>query len=99
MFNEGNILNAEIWLSKFFADNASDYQVEARFAIGEFKEFFRGTELQKADLKEARKRLEVQSENVNGQYIWTWKQEKAPVQVWEEKCEQFWREIDEREGH
>lgn len=99
MINERKILDAEIWLSKFFVDNASNNQVEARIAIREFKDLFRGTELRKADLKEARKRLKIHSENVNGDYIWTWEQEESPAKVWEDKCGEFWRNIDERKGH
>lgn len=78
MFNEENIDFAKLMLARVFADSTSR-------AIG-VKNLFRwlkGCGATRADLKEARKRLGIESKASEEGQVWEWPKNSKPKTVWE----------------
>ncbi len=68
MFDENRVLCAEMLLSKFFVDKKSTTAKEAMLYV---KGMMPGEGVRKSEIREARKRLAIKIENVNGEYMWS----------------------------
>lgn len=82
-----NIICAEMLIAKYFMDGMGEYP--AREIIQWVKGCMKGSRIQRAEIKEARKNLGVQSNNDGTEHVWKWENEKSPEQIWIEKSEEF----------
>lgn len=87
--NERNILFAETLLSKFFAEQSDGNPVPVSKVMFWIKQGFPGHELRKAEIREARKRIGIHSGAVDGEYRWSWGNEKSPSDMWAQKSREI----------
>ena len=87
MYNEKNILCAEILLAKYFTEHRNPEWHPVKEVLGTVK--FQG--ITKSEFKEARKRLVIESKAFGGEYKWKWNNEADPDMVWAEKSKELWR--------
>lgn len=84
--NAVNVVCAEMLLSKFFADRRA---WEAHEIIARIKEKMKGSGICKAEIREARKNLQIASKKSDGGYVWTWESTLSPEEMWKRKSEEF----------
>lgn len=84
--NEETIKCMELMLAKIFAEGAAE-KYEARAVIGAAKSAFAG--IKKKEVKEARKRLGIESKEIDGEFYWIWRNKKTPEDVWAEKSNEM----------
>lgn len=85
MFNEENVLCAEILLAKYFTENDESEWQPVKLVLDTVK--FKG--IRKSEFKEARKRLEVKSKAFDDEYRWKWCNDKSPEEVWMAKSKEL----------
>ncbi len=86
MFYENRVLCAEMLLSKFFMDKKS---TTAKEAILYVESMMQGERVRRSEIREARKRLAIKAENINGEYKWSWENPVDPEIMWGIKSEEF----------
>ena len=87
MFNEKNVLCAEVLLAKFFTENSNLEWHPVRIVLIGVK--FQG--ISKSEFKEARKRLAIESKAFDGEYHWKWSNDNSPEKVWEDKSKELFK--------
>lgn len=81
-----NILCAEVVLSKYFIDVQTS---GAKEVMRHVRGMLSGSGVRKNEIREARKRLGIKTENADGEYIWTWKNPIDPETMWKLKNEEI----------
>lgn len=82
-----NVLCAEMLLAKCFYD--SGMEISVKECVGRVKDNMKGSGVRRSDIKEARKNLGIQSIKTENGYVWVWKNEKSPEEMWSVKSEEF----------
>lgn len=95
--DEKNILCAEILLSKYFCDHMAQDRIPAKSILAEIKEQFSG--LHRPEIKEARKRLNIRSKQIDGEYLWEWENPVLPKDIWTLKSNELLEGRDERKRY
>ena len=95
MLNADNVLCAELALCRYFTEEGVDSPVPVKSVMDCMKIYLQGTGIRKSEIKEARKRLGIKSENRGGEYFWLWASEQSPKEAWKEKS----RELDGRKSN
>ena len=85
MLNEQNILFAEIFLARFYAENKDLEWYPAGYVQAWIKQAAQGVTVRRAEIRGARKRLGLESNNFDGEYRWSWRAGAVPEDVWAEK--------------
>lgn len=94
MFDEENIGFAKLMLARVFADSIS-----RAIRVKDLFRWLKGCGATKADLKEARKRLEIESKASDAGQVWEWPKDSDPKAVWERINRDLAKEIThERKG-
>lgn len=78
MYNEDYVLCGELILAKYFTENKKPEWHEVKTVLDALK--YQG--VRKADIKEARKRLKIESKQIDGNYKWRWGSDEEPMTVW-----------------
>ena len=81
-----NILCVEVVLSKYFIGVQTSGAKEVTQHV---RGMLSGSGVRKNEIREARKRLGIKTENVNGEYIWTWKNPIDPETMLKLKSEEI----------
>lgn len=81
-----NILCVEVVLSKYFIDMQTS---SAKEVMQHVRGMLSGSGVRKNEIREARKRLGIKTENADGEYIWTWKNPIDPETMWKLKSEEI----------
>ncbi len=81
-----NILCVEVVLSKYFIDMQTS---GAKDVMQHVRGMLSGSGVRKNEIREARKRLGIKTENADGEYIWTWKNPIDPETMWKLKSEEI----------
>jgi len=81
-----NILCVEVVLSKYFIDMQTS---GAKEVMQHVRGMLSGSGVRKNEIREARKRLGIKTENADGEYIWTWKNPIDPETMWKLKSEEI----------
>lgn len=84
--NERNIRGAELVLARYFAENTGEW-----LPVTSIMQFIKWQHLgiKRAEIKEARKRLGIISQAIDGEYRWRWTGTKSPDTVWGEKSREI----------
>lgn len=84
--NEQNVLGAELVLARYFTENVGDW-----LPVKSIMWFVREQHLgfKRVEIKEARKRLGIISQAIDGEYRWKWTDTKSPETVWGEKSKEI----------
>lgn len=85
--DEKNILCAEILLSKYFSEHTVKDGIPTKNILAEVKGRFSG--LRRSEIKEARKRLNIKSKQIDGEYLWEWENSASPEDIWMLKSEEL----------
>lgn len=78
MFNEENIDFAKFMLARVFADSIS-----RTIRVKDLFRWLKGCGATRADLKEARRRLGIESKASEEGQVWEWPKNSNPKAVWE----------------
>lgn len=80
--DERNISGAELVLTRYFTENTGEW-----LPVADIMQFIKGQRLgyKRTEIKEARKRLGIISQAMDGEYRWRWAGTKSPDTVWGEK--------------
>ena len=79
----------ELALCRYFTEEEAGKPVPVKAVMDCMKIYLRGTGIRKAEIKEARKRLAIKSENKEGEYFWSWASEQSPKEAWKEKSREL----------
>lgn len=93
ILNEDEVRAAELMVCGCF-EAAGVKKIQARHVI----QYAKTPGFHKAEIKEARKRLWIDSKNVEGEQWWIWPDDTEPGEVNKQKSEEFWK-VYERKGH
>lgn len=80
--DERNISGAELVLARYFAENTGEW-----LPVADIMQFIKGQHMgyRRAEIKEARKRLGIESQGAEGVFRWKWNNVKNPGDMWAEK--------------
>ena len=81
-----NVLGAELLLAKYFTENTKEW-IPVSDIMHSIKSQHLG--INRAEIKEARQRLGITSQHIDGEYQWKWNNEKSPKTVWGEKSKEL----------
>lgn len=87
--NPYEIKCAEVGLACFFArvENPREW-----YSIKRILAYMAEAGLHKAEIKEARKRLRIESQNFDGEYKWRWSLDREPSVVWKDLGNKIYKE-------
>lgn len=80
--NEINILCAENILARYFTEYKSSGWHDVKRVLHWAKTFGGGQGIRKAEFREARKRLNIESKQIDGVYKWRWSHAEPPDRIW-----------------
>lgn len=98
MPSEQSVLYAQIMLAKYFTECSGAEWQPVKNIMDWIK--WSGAGLHRAEIKEARKRLEIRSMAFENGYRWKWENEVCPKEMWTLKSQEAWGiSNDERKGY
>ena len=91
--DENEVCCAELVLARYFTEIGKRQWCPVKDVVCFVKTYSPHT--RKAEIKEARKRLGIESQSFEGSYCWKWADERSPEMVWAEKSKNIFRGIQD----